>query len=237
MSPDARPMLQLLAHGEVEVLGRLPWSSNATFLARVGCGDDITLAVYKPHRGERPLWDFPPGLGRREAAAWELSEALGWRVVPETVQRDGPLGEGSVQRFVDVDHDVHYFTMMEEGDPAVVTQLQALCVFDLLANNTDRKGGHCLLDAERHVWGIDNGLAFHAEWKLRTVIWEFAGEPIPAPLLEAVARLVETGLTDALAACLDPFERDALRARACAVLDDAEFPVDHTGHRYPWPLV
>ncbi len=237
MVDDVSAALDLLRCGEVELLGRMPWSSNATFLARVGEGETETHAIYKPHRGERPLWDFPSGLWRREVAAFELSEALGWRLVPPTVLRDGPLGEGSLQQFVHVDHDDHYFTMLEEDDEALLAQLRAMCCFDLIANNTDRKSGHCLLDAARHVWGIDHGLAFHAEFKLRTVIWDFAGEPIPEHLLVDVAGLLDRGLPEAFTELLDPFERDAVCARARAVLAEAEFPVDHTGRAYPWPLI
>lgn len=233
MAPSPR---DLLLHGELAVQGRMPWSSNATFLAEA-CLDDHTLAaVYKPLRGERPLWDFPGGLYRREVAAYELAVALGWDLVPLTVARtDGPLGEGSLQRFVDADFEQHYFTLLE--NPAHHDQLKRMCVFDLVANNTDRKSGHCLVDGDGHIWGIDNGLSFHAEFKLRTVIWDFGGEEIPAALLDDVRQFVDDGIGDALAALLDPFERDAVLARARAVVHEGVFPVDHTGRRYPWPLV
>jgi uncharacterized repeat protein (TIGR03843 family) len=237
MVDDVTAALDLLRCGDVELLGRMPWSSNATFLAKVAAGRHEIHAIYKPHRGERPLWDFPSGLWRREVAAFELSETLGWRLVPPTVLRDGPLGEGSLQQFVHVDHDDHYFTMLEEGDETLLDQLRAMCCFDLIANNTDRKSGHCLLDAARHVWGIDHGLAFHAEFKLRTVIWDFAGEPIPQPLLDDVARLLDRGLPAAFDDLLDPFERDAVCTRARAVLAEGVFPVDRSGRAYPWPLV
>ncbi len=232
-SPDGRGLLE---HGELSILGRMPWSSNGTFLTEVCGAADATRAVYKPYRGERPLWDFPDGLFKREVAAYELSEALGWHLVPLTVLRvEAPLGEGSLQQFVDTDFEQHYFTLFEAGEHH--DQLQALCVFDLLANSTDRKSGHCLVDADDHVWAIDNSLTFHAEFKLRTVIWEFGGDPIPAPLLDDVSRFVDDGIPDRLAALLDPFERDALLARARAVVNDACFPIDGTGRRYPWPLV
>ena len=131
------------------------------------------------HRGERPLWDFPTGLFKREVAAYELSEALGWGLVPRTVLRaEGPLGEGSLQEFVDADFEQHYFTLYE--DEQYHDQLRAICAFDLLANNTDRKSGHCLLGRDGRIYAIDNGLSFHHEFKLRTVIWEFGGEPVPA---------------------------------------------------------
>jgi uncharacterized repeat protein (TIGR03843 family) len=226
-------VLDRLRGGEVEVMGRLPWSSNATLLAMV---DGDLEAVYKPRRGERPLWDFPPGLDQREVAAYELSEALGWAIVPETVLRhDLPFGVGSLQRFVPFDTEAHYFTLYE--DPAHHAALRTIGCFDLLCNQTDRKSGHCLLGEDGRIWAVDNGLSFHAEDKLRTVIWEFGGEPIPDALRDDVCRLVEGGLPDALARLLDPAERRALLARARAVVDGGTFPIDTTGRRYPWPLI
>jgi uncharacterized repeat protein (TIGR03843 family) len=225
----------LVEHGDLEVLGRMPWSSNATYLCAARCGDEEVRAIYKPRRGERPLWDFPSGLDHREVAAYQLSEALGWGLVPFTVLRDGPLGGGSVQLFVDADFEQHYFTLYE--DDAHHPALRAMCAFDLIGNNTDRKSGHVLLGLDGHIRGIDHGLMFHHEFKLRTVIWEFGGEPIPAPLLAAADALASVPLPDALAALLDPFERDALRTRARALVDAGCFPIDETGRRYPWPLV
>ncbi|MBI2468471.1 MAG: SCO1664 family protein, partial [Candidatus Rokubacteria bacterium] len=208
-----RPLpLDLLARGEVEVRGRMPWASNATFLAEVRLGDVTALAVYKPGRGERPLWDFPPRLYRREVAAYRFSEALGWGLVPPTVERDGPLGEGSFQLFVEADFEQHYFTLRE--DPKHQDALRRICAFDLLANNADRKSGHCLLGPDGRISAVDNGLCFHAEPKLRTVIWEFAGEPIPDGILQDVRRLVDAGLPGALAELLAPAEQKALAARA-----------------------
>jgi uncharacterized repeat protein (TIGR03843 family) len=193
------------------------------------------LAVYKPARGERPLWDFPPGLFKREIAAWELSEALGWGLVPRTVQRDGPLGVGALQRFIEADFEQHYFTLREEAahrDP-----LRRLCAFDLIANNADRKSGHCLLAPGEGIYGIDNGLCFHVEPKLRTVIWDFAGEPIPPSILADLSRLLRTGLPARLVRLLAPPEQKALLARTRALVDAERFPADETGYRYPWPLV
>jgi uncharacterized repeat protein (TIGR03843 family) len=226
---------RVLHDGELEVLGRMPWSSNATYLCEVGCGDDVVRAIYKPRRGERPLWDFPSGLDHREVAAYELSEALGWDLVPLTILRDGPLGSGSVQLFVDADFEQHYFTLYE--DEANHDQLRTMCAFDLVGNNTDRKSGHCLLGLDGRIRGIDHGLMFHHEFKLRTVIWEFGGELVPEPILAAVGRLAADELPDPLACLLDPFERDAVRARANALVRAGCFPIDETGRRYPWPLV
>ncbi|MCC5953789.1 MAG: SCO1664 family protein [Acidimicrobiia bacterium] len=214
----------------------MPYSSNATLLVEACAGDHSALGVYKPARGERPLWDFPAGLHRREVAAYELARALGWDLVPVTVLRtEGPLGEGSVQAFVDAAFEEHYFTIHERGEHHET--LQKLCLFDLVANATDRKGGHVLIDEDDHVWAIDNGLSFHAEFKLRTVIWDYAGEPVPAELCAAVRRFAGEPLPEALADLLDPFERDALVGRATAVAELDCFPTDSTGRRHPWPLV
>ncbi len=226
-----------LLEGELSIQGRMPWSSNGTFLTEICHDGETTLAVYKPHRGERPLWDFPDGLYKREVAAYRLSEALGWGIVPETVLRDGPLGIGSLQRFVPADFAQHYFTLYEEETGRWHDQLRTMCAFDLLANSTDRKSGHCLLGEDGRIYGIDNGLSFHHEFKLRTVIWEFGTERLPVPLLDDIAAFLDAGLPDDLAELLDALERDALLTRARAVLSGGCFPVDHTGRRYPWPLV
>jgi uncharacterized repeat protein (TIGR03843 family) len=227
--------LHILRDGEVEVEGRMPWSSNATFLVTMHAGDDQVQAIYKPGRGERPLWDFPHGLYRREVAAWHLSEALGVGVVPPTVMRDGPFGEGSFQLFVPSDFEQHYFTLYE-GRPDLHGQLRTICAFDLIANNTDRKSGHCLLGLDGRVWAIDNGLCFAPAFKLRTVIWEFADEPIPAEVVERFATLCE-GVPAAVADHLEEDEIAALLGRIRSLLAHPVFPADTTGHRYPWPLV
>jgi uncharacterized repeat protein (TIGR03843 family) len=191
--------------------------------------------VYKPLRGERPLWDFPPGLFRREIAAWQLSEALGWGIVPRTVRRDGPFGEGALQRFIDADFEQHYFTI--RADDAHHDQLRRICAFDLITNNADRKSGHCLLAPDGRIYGIDNGLCFHVDPKLRTVIWDFGGEPIPAPDLDDLRRLLARGLPGPLVKLLEPVEQRALLARTRALVEAGRFPVDEAGYRYPWPLV
>jgi len=227
--------LDLLARGEIDVKGRMPASSNATLLVEVTLAGATTLAVYKPGRGERPLWDFPPELFRREIAAYHLSEALGWDLVPLTVARAGPYGDGSLQLFVHADFAQHYFTLRE--DPAHEARLRQICLFDVVANNADRKGGHCLLGPDGVIRAVDNGLCFHAEPKLRTVIWDFAGEPIARALLDDLRRLLRRGFPDDLAALLDEEERAALVRRARRVLASGRFPEDHTGSRYPWPLV
>lgn len=227
---------EVLRRGGIEVLGLMPWSSNGTYLVQVDDGTDRTPAIYKPERGERPLWDFPCGLWRREVAAYELSRALGFDLVPTTVERrDAPMGQGSLQAFVPARFSEHYFTLRESSEhhPA----LRRLCAFDLVANSADRKGGHCLVDADGRIWAIDNGLTFHEEPKLRTVIWDYAGEVIPGDVVEALRRLLDQPLPEVLAGYLTPSERDALRTRAAALLGSGRFPHDPTGRRYPWPLV
>lgn len=226
--------LSLLALGEIEVKGRMPWSSNGTFLVGLCQGDAAADAVYKPLRGERPLWDFPPGLYRREIAAYRVSEALGWGIVPETVvRREAPLGEGSLQLFVEADFSHHYFTLVDHEEHH--DQLRRIAVFDLLANNADRKSGHCLLSPDGHIWGIDHGLCFHEEPKLRSVIWDFAGEPVDPDILADVAGLI--GEPPTFEGLLTTTELAAFRRRVEAVLDLGRLP-DPLGERpYPWPLV
>lgn len=231
--PVAR-RLAVLSAGEVEVVGRLPWSSNATFLVVCRLADEVVPAVYKPEDGERPLWDFPPGIHRREVAAYELSDRLGVDLVPETISRfDAPFGPGSLQRFVPADFAQHYFTLLD--DPATHDRLRVLAAFDVVANNADRKGGHVLVDSTGAIWGIDNGLCFHAEPKLRTVIWEFAGDPVPEGLRGPLAEVAEhPGLED----LLDDEERHALARRAGRLLTRGCLPhPDQRRHHVPWPLV
>jgi uncharacterized repeat protein (TIGR03843 family) len=239
---DHSVALDVLNDGEIDVVGRMPWSSNATFLVRLTLGPSQAQGIYKPMRGERPLWDFEPGLHRREVAAYRLSQAMGVGVVPPTVLRDGPFGEGSLQWFVEAEIEEHYFTLFEQR-PDLHDQLRAIALFDLVANNTDRKGGHCLLARVEHpedgpgrVWAIDNGLCFAADFRLRTVIWEFGGEPIDDTLLAAVTPLTERVPLE-VATLLNDEEVDAIQGRAAWLVEHRTFPVDHTGRRYPWPLV
>ena len=228
--------LHLLATADIEIEGRMPWSSNATLLCNLSVdGEHVGQAIYKPLRGERPLWDFEPGLHKREYAAFLLSESLGLGIVPPTILRDGPVGEGSVQWFVDADHQQHYFTIYEHRED-LHDALQAFAFFDVIANNTDRKSGHVLLDGDDHLWGIDHGLCFAADFKLRTVVWEFGGQPVPDHLRTAAEELVERVPLD-VAAMLNDDEVDAMVERAQWLVDHPVFPVDHSGRRYPWPLV
>jgi uncharacterized repeat protein (TIGR03843 family) len=226
--------------GELEILGLLPNSSNYTFLARAtGAQGEQELAVYKPQRGETPLWDFPTGtLCRREVAASVVAEALGWPDVPTTVLRDGPEGTGSVQRFVPFDPMEHYFTLQDRYPGT----FRSIAAFDLAVNNADRKGGHCLLGEDGRVWTIDHGVCFHEEPKLRTVIWEFMGEPIPDALVADLRRLGEAlaagaSPCDRLATLLVTEEMAALRRRIGVIVAEPVFPSPSGDRPYPWPPV
>jgi uncharacterized repeat protein (TIGR03843 family) len=227
----------LLARGVIEVVGRLAHSSNATLLVRLESdeGHGHGHAVYKPLRGERPLWDFPPGLYKREVAAQLLSEVLGLDLVPPTIVREGPYGEGSLQLFIDADPHEHYFSI-HESRPDLHDRLRDFAFFDFIANNTDRKSGHILLDNEDRLWGIDHGVCFSEDFKLRTVIWDFSGEEIPTRLLDVAANLIKS-VPLALAALLDDDEVTALQQRVTYLLEHPTFPVDLSGRRHPWPLI
>jgi len=232
-------VLELLMTGTIEACRSIYWSSNYTFLAKVVGETGECLAVYKPRRGETPLWDFPDGtLYRREYAAYLVSEALGWSLIPPTVIRDGPHGIGTVQLYVDADPDAHYLTFRDEPRP----EIPRLVAFDYIVNNADRKSGHCLKGRDGRIWAIDNGLTFHTLPKLRTVIWDLQGEPLPADLqsdLRTLQRRLAHGtpLAQALAALLTPAEIDALRHRVQHLLESGRFPLPGSGRHYPWPLV
>lgn len=226
--------IELLRSGEMSVEGRLPNSSNYTFLVKVTAGDNECLGVYKPLEGEGPLDDFPPGLHKREVAAYELAEALGWPKIPPTVLReDAPFGEGSVQLFVDADFQQHYFTLLE--DESLHAQLIDMAAFDIVANNTDRKAGHCLL-VENKIYGIDNGLCFHVDPKLRTVIWDFAGTTLPESRAEDLRR-VAMDLPAALQTLLEAEECEVLQTRMKALADAPVLPAPVSQWQFPWPLL
>ena len=228
--------LRLLTEGDVELKGRMPYSSNATFLVDVAHDGLDAQAIYKPVRGERPLWDFPSGLAHREEGAFLMDSALGWNVVPPTVVRDDlPFDEGSLQLFMPANFEEHYFTLVPEDQFS--QELQRVCALDIVINNTDRKSGHCLLGTDGTIWAIDNGLSFHRQFKLRTVIWDFAGEELPDDVGRDLRRLLEAGLPEPLAAALAPQEVDATLDRTQNLLAAGRFPSDGHGHRWPWPLV
>lgn len=292
--------LAVLGAGEISMVGRMPWSSNATFLVDVEAPGELDFpvqAVYKPVRGERRLWDFPPGLHRRERACFLLSEALGWDLVPPTIIRDGPLGEGSLQLFVLADFEQHYFTL--RGIDSLHLPLRRLCAFDFVANATDRKSGHVLLpvdpesvasesvspeasdsavepvaefssdefssdtepeiDSQRvtiksksleerplgeeqpsvsqNIFAIDNGLSFHSDFKLRTVLWDYSGEPLPQCVMSDLTAFLSRPAPDELAEVLTSVELDAAMERAELLLESGVFPTDPSGQRWPWPVV
>jgi hypothetical protein len=220
----------------VDVLGHLPYASNTTVLAKASNGD---LFVYKPAAGEQPLWDFPwKTLAAREVLAYEISEAMGIGIVPETVMATGPFGVGSAQRFLTEDETFDPRPMFT----GVLSQaLWPFAVLDLVTNNADRKIGHLLKEhGTGSLWAIDNGLTFHAHPKLRTVLWGFAGQPIPEPLVDAVRALdsaLGQGLCDRVAELLTPAEAGALVARVRDILAVPTHP-DPPDDRppVPWPL-
>ncbi len=234
--------LQTLARGVVqEEHGLLSWGSNYAYLVSVSDEERTLLAVYKPQRGERPLWDFPDGtLCYREMAAYLVSEVLGWQIVPPTVLRGGPYGLGSVQAYIEHDPEVNYFSPFP---PDYRQALQRMAVFDYIINNADRKGGHCLLDSQGHLWGIDHGLSFHHVPKLRTVIWEFAGQKLPDAIMQDLRVLCERTanpeepLVQALTELLSEREVAAFRQRVEKLLAVCHFPQPGAGPNYPWPPV
>ncbi|RME46659.1 MAG: SCO1664 family protein [Chloroflexi bacterium] len=233
-------VLELLTQGRLETEGLLPWSSNYTFLATVSYNGNRCLAVYKPRSGERPLWDFPEGtLCLREVATYVVSQALGWPYVPPTVLRDGPHGLGSVQLYIDADPEEHYFTLQEQ----YVEDFQHLAALDYVINNADRKSGHCLLGSDGRIWAVDHGVTFHTLPKLRTVIWDFAGQPIPDPILddlEAFHSRLTAGdpVQTTLQRLLARDEIDALRQRVRDLLRNRVFPRPDPHRRHiPWPPV
>lgn len=234
-------VLALLAQGELDVQGMLPWSSNYTLLTAVRGEGLQGLAVYKPQRGERPLWDFTRGtLCQREVAAYLLSAALGWNLVPPTVLRDGPYGIGSVQLFIDADQEAHLFTMQKEG--GFEDTIERLAVFDVLANNADRKSGHCLKGNDGRLWAIDHGICFHAENKLRTVLWDYAGKPLRPDLLADLVGLRASlngggNLTELFGGLLAADELRALRRRLDRMIDTGKHPDPGPGRNIPWPPV
>jgi len=220
--------------------GLVPWGSNYTFLVTLRHENGKADAIYKPGRGERPLWDFPPGsLCSRERCAYIVSQILGWPGVPPTILRDGPHGWGSVQYFVDHDPQEHYLTIQGQFDD----QARLIALFDSIINNGDRKSGHVLIDEKGQLWAIDHGISFHSELKLRSVIWEFAGEKLSEEIssdLVAFHSWLCYGIGEAyeeLNNLLSQQEISALERRVKGLIDDSVFPFPGPGRHYPWPLV
>lgn len=219
----------------------MPYSSNYTLLTSIAHNGTRLLGIYKPRRGERPLWDFPRGtLYRREVAAYLVSEALGFALVPPTVVRDGPYGVGMLQLFIENDEESHLFTMLKSG--SYDSEIRQLCAFDCLINNADRKSGHCLRSLSGRLWAIDHGICFHNEYKLRTVLWDFVGQPLPDDVLKALTRF--RGCLDAneqaaqlLNDLLDKAEVRAMRRRLNSLIDSGVYPAPGPGPNVPWPPV
>ncbi len=240
MTHDLDEMEQLLFEAAFESIDPVWASSNYVFVANLTAGDLTFSAIYKPLRGETPLWDFPPGLYKREAAAYRLSRLLDWPMVPPTIIRDGPQGVGSLQLAVKHDPEQHYFTLRE--DPAFLPQLKRIAAFDVAANNADRKGGHCLLDEAGRIWGIDHGLCFHESYKLRSVFWDWVGEPVEDGLLDDLERAAEelaagSDLAAPVIELLSPEERAAVGSRIAQLVRRRCFPEPGPHRHWPWPLV
>jgi uncharacterized repeat protein (TIGR03843 family) len=236
--PSPPEAVDLIARGEMKLLGLMPRASNYTFLAEVSEGERRVRVVYKPRDGEAPLWDFPHGtLCRREVAAYLLAQGLGWPPVPLTMLREGPHGEGAVQLFVDSDAAEHFFTLREER----ADDFRRFAAFDVLANNADRKSGHCLLAPDGTIWAIDHGVCFSLQATLRTVIWDFAGKPMPLEVLEDVQRVAgelrSGALREQMLTHLAEEEVDATAERAESLTESARFPMPGPGRAHPWPPV
>jgi uncharacterized repeat protein (TIGR03843 family) len=231
----------MLKEGDVlEEHGLMRWGSNYTFLVTVKHKGKAFMGVYKPRMGERPLWDFPDGtLCQRETAAFVLSEMMGWHIVPPTILRQASRGIGSIQVFVDHDPNRHYFTFDETHLP----QLKKMAAFDAVNNNADRKGGHCLIDEDDRIWGIDHGLTFNAAYKLRTVIWDFAGEPIPDDImadLQSLCKKLEDKADkwqQELSGLLRKTEYAAMQSRLDKLVQTGKYPLPGPGPNRPWPSV
>lgn len=231
-SPDVSGLETWLQHAQITECKLVPWGSNYTFAVvmtdRQPDDDDEdepaeTIGIYKPRAGEAPLWDFPSGtLYLREYSSYLLTRALGWDFIPPTVIRDGPHGIGTVQLYVEPEDESHYFAFREQHRD----ELRRMAVFDLITNNADRKAGHCFRGkSDLRIWGIDHGLTFHVHPKLRTVIWDFCGEPIAERLIDDLIRIFDDpSLFEALGPHLDPFEIEALRGRIARVVDAGVFP-------------
>ncbi|WP_304450713.1 SCO1664 family protein [Nocardiopsis sp. YSL2] len=235
LTPDLG--LDLVRTGELTVEGRLTAASNATLYCTVSDGARSAACVYKPVAGERPLWDFPDGtLAGREVSAYAVSEALGWSVVPPTVHRDGPFGEGMVQLWVHGDTTVDLVALSRETDNR---DLRRMAVFDAVINNSDRKIGHLLPTPGGHLYGCDHGVSFAEEYKLRTVLWQWQGQPLGDDALEALEG-VHDALRNPASALSAELERHLTGPEAFAVRRRVELLIHHRVHPYPapdWPSV
>ncbi|MGK3939484.1 SCO1664 family protein [Streptomyces caeruleatus] len=262
--PRSVTTAELLARGELTVRGQIRDASNAVLHCSVAYDGQEALCVYKPVRGERPLWDFPDGtLAQREVAAYEVSEATGWGLVPPTVLRDGPFGEGMCQLWIEGVPGSEMLSLVDgeepepgwraiglaevdEGRTALLVhaddeRLRRLAVLDAVINNADRKGGHLLPAEGGRLYGIDHGVTFNVENKLRTLLWGWAGEPLPkeaVDVLKGLRKALSGDLAARLAALITPAEIDATRARVDALLESGKHP-EPSGEwpAIPWPPV
>jgi uncharacterized repeat protein (TIGR03843 family) len=241
VSLDHEVLLNILQNGKLQLEGEFLWGSNSTFYVTISLNDGVWKAVYKPVRGERPLWDFPPHtLAKREVAAYLVSQALGWELVPPTVfRKNGPFGAGSIQLYIDHDPEYHFFAFT----PQDRQRLRPVVTFDLVVNNADRKGSHVVVDRQGHIWCIDHGICFHEQEKLRTVLWDFAGEFIPQDLVQDLVRLdqelqTEVAWVKELRSYLSNAEIAAMQRRINALVQNPVFPAPPEDRRpYPWPPI
>lgn len=239
---EPKVALEVMQQGELTLHGLMPWSSNYTFLGTVAQDSIKFNVIYKPSQGERPLWDFDEGsLCRREVASYLVSCALGgWPAIPPTVLCNGPHGEGSLQQFIHADYEIHYFTLNKEH--CYQATFKEFAVFDYLVNNADRKGGHCLMGPDDKIWAIDHGLTFHVEPKLRTVIWEYANQDIPANLLKSLQTFKESFIPSSelyqqLSKLLSTYEIERFYQRLDTLLQSGKFPRPMGMRDYPYPPI
>ncbi len=241
LDPTRHPEIcRLLSQSSSDTCDLVPRGSNYTFLVKLSInGDRLGHGIYKPSKGERPLWDFPFGsLYKREYAAYLLSEALGWHIVPPTTLWEGPHGIGSLQMFINNEPGITYFQLRETNVP----ECKRVAAFDSMLNNADRKGGHTIKDLNGRVWSIDHGLSFNVEHKLRTVIWDFAGDAIAPESIQGIQRAHSSfdgpdGLAGVLHDVLDEVEIEALRQRMANLVEDPHLPYPTSRWDVPWPLV
>lgn len=234
-------VVMILEQGDINLQGRFVLGSNYTFFVQLEYSGKSIDAVYKPMRGERPLWDFPPEtLAAREMAAFLFSDALGWELVPPTVMRsEGPFGKGSMQLYIPHNPKLNYFSL----DYTTRENLKQCALFDLVINNADRKGSHIILDESNHIWLIDHGLCFHTEEKNRTVIWDFGGKQIPEEDITDLKAMLnhlkpKTDLLTKLSGLLNPLEIAALKTRLVFIINHPVFPLpDEKKCQFPWPLI
>lgn len=241
---NLKTIINILQFGQINVIGQPLIGSNGTFLVKVTHSNNLLHAIYKPERGEQPLWDFPPNsLSKREISAFIVSNLIGWNFVPPTIYRtiDAPFGQGSLQLFIPHNPRINYFYLQNKD----VKIIQKIVLFDAIINNADRKGGHIIQDEIEKIWLIDHGLCFHPDEKLRTVIWEFSSEKIPDDLRNNLERFLKNidnnniKLVKKLTKFLSSVEIFMVMKRTRNLLEMGVFPPieQKTDRPYPWPLI